>query len=203
MALLLASNNAGKLREVRALLADLRVVSPADLGIDLDVEETGQTFAANAELKARAYAAASRYIALADDSGLEVDALGGTPGVRSARYGAPDLDDEGRYLHLLSELQSYPEPSQRIARFRCAISAISPDGRQCRAEGTCEGLIAQSPTGSNGFGYDPVFFVPDHNATMAQLDAAIKNSFSHRGQALAAIIPLLKSTFPELNISPR
>jgi len=203
MALLLASNNAGKLREVRALLADLRVVSPADLGIDLDVEETGQTFAANAELKARAYAAASGYIALADDSGLEVDALGSTPGVRSARYGAPDLDDEGRYLHLLSELQSYPEPSQRIARFRCAISAISPDGRQCRAEGTCEGLIAQSPTGSNGFGYDPVFFVPDHNATMAQLDAATKNSFSHRGQALAAVIPLLKSTFPELNISPR
>ena len=203
MALLLASNNAGKLREVGALLADLRVVSPADLGIELDVEETGQTFAANAELKARAYAAASGYIALADDSGLEVDALGGTPGVRSARYGAPDLDDEGRYLHLLSELQSYPEPSQRIARFRCAISAISPDGRQCRAEGTCEGLIAQSPTGSNGFGYDPVFFVPDHNATMAQLDAATKNSFSHRGQALAAIIPLLKSTFPELNISPR
>ncbi len=202
MALLLASNNAGKLREVRALLADLRVVSPADLGIDLDVEETGQTFAANAELKARAYAAASGYIALADDSGLEIDALGGTPGVLSARYGAPDLDDEGRYLHLLSELQSYPEPSQRIARFRCAISAISPDGRQCRAEGTCEGLIAQSPTGSNGFGYDPVFFVPNHNATMAQLDAATKNSLSHRGQALAAVIPLLKSTFPELNISP-
>ncbi len=201
MALLLASNNAGKLREVGALLADLRVVSPADLGIELDVEETGQTFAANAELKARAYAAASGYIALADDSGLEVDALGGTPGVRSARYGAPDLDDEGRYLHLLSELQSYPEPSQRIARFRCAISAISPDGRQCRAEGTCEGLIAQSPTGSNGFGYDPVFFVPNHNATMAQLDAATKNSLSHRGQALAAVIPLLKSTFPELNIS--
>ena len=125
MALLLASNNAGKLREVRALLADLRVVSPADLDIDLEVDETGQTFAANAELKARAYAAASGYIALADDSGLEVDALGGTPGVRSARYGAPDLDDEGRYLHLLSKLQSYPEPSQRIARFRCAISAIT------------------------------------------------------------------------------
>ncbi len=201
MALLLASNNGGKLREVRALLADLRIVSPADLGIELDVEETGQTFAANAELKARAYAAASGYIALADDSGLEVDALGGSPGVRSARYGAPDLDDEGRYLYLLSELQSYPEPSQRIARFRCAISAISPDGRQCRAEGTCEGLIAQSPTGSNGFGYDPVFFVPNHNATMAQLDAATKNSLSHRGQALAAVIPLLKSTFPELNIS--
>ena len=201
MALLLASNNGGKLREVRALLADLRVVSPADLGIELDVEETGQTFAANAEIKARAYAAASGYIALADDSGLEVDALGGTPGVRSARYGAPHLDDEGRYLQLLSELQSYPEPSQRIARFRCAISAISPDGRQCRAEGTCEGLIAQSPTGSNGFGYDPVFFMPNHNATMAQLDAATKNSLSHRGQALAAVIPLLKSTFPELNIS--
>lgn len=198
MALLFASNNAGKLREVRALLASLEVASPADLGISLDVEENGQTFAANAELKARAYAIASGRIALADDSGLEVDALGGAPGVRSARYGSAELDDKGRYLHLLAELHPFSAPAQRQARFRCAISAISPDGRQCQAEGTCEGLIATAPAGSNGFGYDPVFFVPAHNKTMAQLDATVKNSLSHRGQALAAVLPLLKSTFPEL-----
>ena len=201
MALLFASNNAGKLREVRALFTGCEILAPNDLDLDLDVEENGQTFAANAELKARAYAAASGYIALADDSGLEVDALGGAPGVRSARYGAANLDDEGRYQHLLSELQAFPAPADRTARFRCAICATSPDGRQAQAQGTCEGLIAQNPAGANGFGYDPVFFVPDRNATMAELDAATKNSISHRGQALIAVLPLLKSTFPELNIT--
>ena len=129
------------------------------------------------------------------------DALDGAPGVYSARYGSADLDDEGRYQHLLAELRPFPDPSQRNARFRCAISAISPDGRRCRAEGTCEGIIAHSPIGSNGFGYDPIFLVAAHNSTMAQLDAATKNSISHRGQALAAIIPLLKNTFPELYIT--
>ena len=201
MTLILASNNAGKLHEMRALLNGVSVVSPTDIGLNLDVEESGQTFATNAELKAHAYAAASGQIAIADDSGLEVDALDGAPGVYSARYGSADLDDEGRYQHLLAELRPFPEPSQRYARFRCAISAISPDGRRCRAEGTCEGIIAHSPIGSNGFGYDPIFFVAAHNATMAQLDAATKNSISHRGQALAAIIPLLKNTFPELYIT--
>ena len=145
MVLLLASNNPGKLREVRALLADVEVVVPAALGLDLDVEESGQTFAANAQLKARAYAAASGHIALADDSGLEVDALGGAPGIYSARYGGPDLDDAGRCQLLLTELAPYPEPAQRRARFRCVLCAVSPDGRQCRAEGTCEGLIAPGP----------------------------------------------------------
>ena len=202
MALLFASNNAGKLREIRALLAGTDVASPADLDLALDVEESGETFAANAELKARAYAAASGRIALADDSGLEVDALGGAPGVYSDRYGGPDLDDAGRYRHLLAELRSYPKPDQRRARFRCAICAVGPDGRQCQAEGRCEGLIAKTPAGSNGFGYDPVFFVPEHNLTMAQLAPEIKNGLSHRARALAAVYPLLQSTFPELNIAP-
>ncbi len=198
MVLLLASNNAGKLREVRALLADLEVVAPAALGLELEVEESGQTFAANAQLKARAYAAASGQIALADDSGLEVDALGGAPGVYSARYGGPNLDDAGRCRLLLTELAPYPEPAQRRARFRCVLCAASPDGRQCQSEGTCAGLIAPAPVGTNGFGYDPVFLVPAHGKTMAQLDPQTKNRLSHRGAALAAMRPLLAGTFPEL-----
>ena len=201
MALLLASNNSGKLREVRALFAEVEVVAPAALGLELDVEESGQTFAANAQLKARAFAAASGQIALADDSGLEVDALGGAPGIYSARYGGPDLDDAGRCQRLLAELAPYPEPAQRRARFRCALGAASPDGRQCQAEGTCEGLIAPSPAGANGFGYDPVFLVPAYAKTMAELDPQVKNRLSHRAQALAAIRPLLASTFPELALA--
>lgn len=200
MALLLASNNAGKLSEVRALLADVAVVAPADLGLQLCVAESGQTFAANAQLKARAYAAASGQIALADDSGLEVDALGGAPGIYSARYGGPDLNDAGRCRLLLAELLPYPAPPQRHARFRCVLFAASPDGRQCQAEGTCEGLIAAAPAGANGFGYDPVFFVPAYAKTMAQLDPPIKNRLSHRARALAAVRPLLASTFPELGL---
>ena len=201
MALLLASNNSGKLREVRALFAEVEVVAPAALGLDLAVEESGQTFAANALLKARAYAEASGQIALADDSGLEVDALGGAPGIYSARYGGPDLDDAGRCQLLLAELAPYPAPAQRQARFRCVLCAVSSDGRQCRAEGTCEGQIAPAPAGTNGFGYDPVFLVPAYAKTMAELDPQIKNSLSHRAQALAAIRPLLASTFPELALA--
>ena len=198
MALLLASNNAGKLREVRALFAEVEVVAPADLGLQLCVEESGQTFAANAQLKARAYAAASGLIALADDSGLEVDALAGAPGIYSARYGGPHLDDAGRCQHLLAHLEPYPEPAQRRARFRCVLCAASPDGRQCQAEGTCDGRIAPAPAGTNGFGYDPIFFVPAYAQTMAQLDLATKNRLSHRAEALAAMRPLLARTFPEL-----
>ena len=201
MALLLASNNPGKLREVRALFAEVEVVAPAALGLALDVEESGQTFAANAQLKARAFAAASGQIALADDSGLEVDALDGAPGIYSARYGGPDLDDAGRCQLLLAELAPYPEPAQRRARFRCVLCAASPDGRQCQAEGTCAGLIALSPAGANGFGYDPVFLVPAYAQTMAELDPQIKNRLSHRAQALAALRPLLASTFPELTLA--
>ena len=121
------------------------------------------------------------------------------PASTQPRYGGPELDDAGRCQLLLSP-NSHPIPSQRNgqARFRCVLCAASPDGRQCRAEGTCEGLIAPAPAGTNGFGYDPVFLVPAHAKTMAQLDPQLKNLLSHRAQALAAMRPLLASTFPEL-----
>jgi len=200
MVLLLASNNAGKLRELHALLPGVAIATPADVELDLDVAETGTTFAANAALKARAFAKASGHITLADDSGLEVDALNGAPGVYSARYGGPGLDDEGRCRRLLDELEPFPQSTQRSARFRCAIFACAPDGRHCLTEGTCEGQIAHMPAGDHGFGYDPVFYVPAQKATMAQLPPEVKNTLSHRAQALESILPLLQTTFPELNI---
>jgi XTP/dITP diphosphohydrolase len=196
--LLVATHNAGKLREFRQLLAPLELVSAADLAPDLKVEESGRTFAENALLKARAFALASGLIALADDSGLEVDALGGAPGVLSARYGGPHLDDAGRCRLLLEALQPFPESHQRAARFRCCLAAWAPDNRHCRAEGVCEGIIAHQPAGENGFGYDPLFFLPEHQQTMAQLPAHLKNQLSHRARALRALHPLLLQTFPEL-----
>ncbi|MCH2662288.1 RdgB/HAM1 family non-canonical purine NTP pyrophosphatase, partial [bacterium] len=182
MALLLASNNPGKLRELHALLPGAAIATPAEIKLALDVAETGTTFAANAALKARAFAKASGHITLADDSGLEVDALNGAPGVYSARYGGPGLDDEGRYRRLLDELEPFPQSTQRSARFRCAIFACAPDGRHCLTEGTCEGQIAHKPAGDHGFGYDPVFYVPAQKATMAQLPPEVKNTLSHRAQ---------------------
>lgn len=198
MPLLVATHNAGKLREFRQLLAPLELVSALELVPDLKVEETGQTFAANALLKARAFAQVSGLIALADDSGLEVDALGGAPGVLSARYGGPDLDDEGRCQLLLANLGAFPEPARRSARFHCCLVAWAPDGRHCQADGVCEGLIGPAPAGEDGFGYDPLFLVPQHQQTMAQLPPSLKNQLSHRGRALRALHPLLLQTFPEL-----
>ena len=167
MKILAATNNAGKLRELRALFTEVEIVSPTDLGLQLDVDETGATFVANATLKAQAFARATGLLALADDSGLEVDALDGTPGIFSARYGGPGLDDEGRWRLLLQEMLPFTADSERSARFRCAIVAVATDGRTCQAEGTCEGRIAREATGQNGFGYDPIFFLPEHNCTMA------------------------------------
>lgn len=198
MPLLVATHNAGKLREFSALLAPLELVSAADLAPGLQVAETGLTFAENAALKARAFAQASGLIALADDSGLEVDALGGAPGVISARYGGPDLDDAGRCRLLLEALRSFPQPAQRRARFRCCLVAWAPDGHHCLAEGSCEGLIAAAPAGRGGFGYDPLFFVPAYQQTMAQLAPQLKNQLSHRARALQTLRPLLLQTFPEL-----
>lgn len=196
MPLLLATNNAGKLREFRRLLQGVDIVSPADLGLTLDVEETGDTFAANAALKAEAFARAADCIALADDSGLEVDALGGEPGVLSARYGGPGLDDAGRYQRLLEALRDTPPP--HTARFRCCLVARSPDGRTCQATGACEGEIAAAPAGQGGFGYDPVFYLPERGCTMAQLAPEDKNAVSHRSAALRALHAPLLRTFPEL-----
>jgi len=196
--LLVATGNAGKLREFRRLLDGLEILSPADLSLALEVEETGATFEANARLKAEAYAAASGLPALADDSGLEVDALDGAPGVHSARYGGPGLDDGQRLELLLQRLAGQRQPAERTARFRCVLVAVTTDGRHCRAEGVCEGRIASAPMGSGGFGYDPIFYLPHLGRTMAELPAPEKDRISHRGRALRAVRPLLRETFAEL-----
>ena len=196
--LLVASNNGGKIREIRALLNGVDVVCPDDLNLNLEVEETGSTFVANAALKAHAFASETGLIALADDSGLQVDALDGAPGVFSARYGGIGLDDVGRYRLLLKHMEAFPDPQQRSARFCCTLFVAAPDGRTCQAEGTCEGGIAHAPSGQHGFGYDPIFFLPEHDCTMAELAAQQKNALSHRAKALQAVYPALQQTFPEL-----
>jgi len=190
--LLVATTNRGKQREFVELLADWpgQIVFPQDLGIDIEVEETGQSFAENAAQKATVYAQAAGRPTLADDSGLEVDALDGAPGIYTARYAGPGAGDEDRYNKLLAALGDMPMP-QRTARFRCAVAIAYPDGRVDVAEGTCEGVIAFSPRGENGFGYDPVFYLPERECTMAQLPPEFKNTFSHRARALQAARPLL------------
>ncbi|MFQ6058312.1 MAG: XTP/dITP diphosphatase [Anaerolineae bacterium] len=182
--LLIATNNPGKLREYEELLADLplALTRPGQEGIELEVEETGESFRENAVLKARAYARASGLLTLADDSGLEVDALGGEPGVLSSRYAGPEADDEERYRLLLRKLEGVPW-EERAARFRCVIALATPQGEVWTAEGSCEGIIAFEPRGEHGFGYDPVFYFPQFGKTMAQLLPEVKNQISHRARA--------------------
>jgi XTP/dITP diphosphohydrolase len=190
--LLLATNNYGKVAEYRALLAGCgwEIVTPADLGLDLGIDESGPDYRTNAKIKAEAFAKASGLPALADDSGLEVDALNGRPGPLSARYG-DDRTDEERVQRVLSEMRGVP-PAKRQARFRCVIALADPDGEVRFAEGECEGLIATGPRGDNGFGYDPVFYLPDRGLTMAELSWEEKNQISHRGQAARKACDLLK-----------
>ncbi len=189
--LLIATHNPGKLAEYRALLADLPVelLDLTGAGVHTSVPETGATFAENAVLKAAGYAAASGLWTWADDSGLDVDALGGQPGVLSARYGGPGLDDRGRYTKLVAELADKPQPW--TARFRCVTAIAVPGGEVQLAEGAVEGVILPTPRGSYGFGYDPVFFVPEHGVTMAELPPEVKNRISHRAQAAAEAKQLL------------
>jgi XTP/dITP diphosphohydrolase len=192
--LLIATTNAGKLREYTALLGDLPVqlTTPQQEGIELEVEENGATFAENALLKARAYCAASRLPTLADDSGLEVDALGGAPGVYSARYAGDNATDRQRYEKLLAELRGIP-PAERTARFRCVIALALPDGTEEITEGECEGVIIDTPRGEHGFGYDPVFYMPALGKTMAELPPELKNRISHRARALMRMKPILQA----------
>ena len=161
----------------------MEVVSPADVGITVDVEETGTTFAENAMLKAKAICTAANLPAIADDSGLCVDALNGGPGVYSARYGGEGLDDKGRYTLLLQNMRGQ---TTRAAHFACAIACAFPNGDELTAEGRCDGTIAFAPMGEGGFGYDPVFFVPEKAKTFGQLTAEEKSAISHRGKALKA-----------------
>ncbi len=182
--LLLASNNPGKVAEFRQLLAGCgwEIVTPTELGLDVQVEETGQRYAENATIKAVTYSQASGLVTLADDSGLEVDALGGRPGPLSARYAGSDRTDAERVQALLQELAGVSD-EQRTARFRCVIAIVDPAGRVELVEGTVEGRIALEPRGENGFGYDPVFVLPERGMTAAELPPDEKNAVSHRGVA--------------------
>jgi XTP/dITP diphosphohydrolase len=182
--LLVASNNPHKLQELRDVLAGVPfdLVAPADVGLALTVLEDGATYAENATRKARAFAAASGLLTLADDSGLEVQALGGRPGLRSARYAGEGAPNARRIAKLLGELANVPW-EQRQARFVCVMAIAPPGGEVHLCAGECAGSITFSPRGEGGFGYDPVFFLPEHNQTMAELPAAVKNQISHRGRA--------------------
>lgn len=192
--LLVASHNKGKVREYAQILGDLGIdwLTLDEVGVTEDVAETEDTFRGNAVLKATAYARQTGLLTLADDSGLEVDALGGRPGVLSARYGGPGTTAVDRYRLLLAELRAVPA-ERRTARFHCVTALAAPDGGLIgTADGVCEGVIALEPSGDGGFGYDPVFFLPPYGLTMAQLDATEKNRISHRGRAAAAIAPQLR-----------
>jgi len=202
--LLIATGNAGKIRELRTLLNDARwqLVTPADAGVaDLEVIEDGDSFRANAAKKARAYANASRLPALADDSGLEVDALGGAPGVRSARYAGDSATDAENRAMLLAALDGLPT-EERGARFRAVVALSFPYGPNVRfGEGTVEGRIAANERGDNGFGYDPIFELAD-GRRMAELTSDEKNAISHRGQAVRDIAWALESLTAALPHDP-
>ena len=187
MKFVLATQNQKKLREMSDILSGfgVEVVTPKSLGIDLEVEETGTTFAENAMLKAKAICEAANLPASADDSGLCVDALAGAPGVYSARYGGEGLDDVGRYRLLLENLRGQ---GSRTAHFACAIACAFPNGDTLTAEGKVEGTIAYAPMGEGGFGYDPIFFYPPLRKTFGQLTAEEKHGISHRGKALEVFV---------------
>ena len=185
MKLVLASKNAHKLVEMKDILSQLgvEVVLESEAGVDVDVEETGATFEENAYLKAHAVMEASGLPAIADDSGLCVDALNGAPGVYSARYGGPGLDDAGRYKLLLENMRGQLD---RRCKFVSAICCCFPNGDRVEARGECAGTLAYAPKGEDGFGYDPIFFVPGLKKTFAELSPEEKNAISHRGNALKA-----------------
>ncbi|MDY6899495.1 MAG: RdgB/HAM1 family non-canonical purine NTP pyrophosphatase [Cyanobacteriota bacterium] len=194
MQLVVATSNPGKLKELQKYLGDCLEDSNWELVLkpqELDVEETGDTFAANARLKASEIAIATNNWAIADDSGLQVDALNGAPGVYSARYGANDSE---RIARLLKELG---QETNRKAQFACAIAIARPDGSiALESEGVCRGEILYETRGDGGFGYDPLFFVPDSQLTFAQMSSEVKRSISHRGKALASLIPQLEKLKP-------
>ena len=192
MKLILASNNAHKLEEIRAILGGHfeQILSLREVGIDHETVEDGQTFLENAEKKAREIAEISGCCALADDSGLCVDALGGAPGIYSARFAGVHGDDEANNRLLLEKLQGV---ENRRAHFTCAMALVRPDGSCVRTEGYFYGVIAQEPAGQNGFGYDPLFYVPEFGCTSAQLSPAQKNAVSHRARALEALLEKLEA----------
>ena len=190
MRFVLATANLGKVREMRSVLSELGidVVSRGEVGVDIVVEETGSTFLENATLKAKAICDASGLPAIADDSGLIVDALGGEPGVYSSTYGGEHLSDDERCAYLIEKMKNM---EQRSAKFVCTIVCAFPDGRIISSQGECVGKIALSPSGEGGFGYDPVFVPNGFLKTMAQLTPEEKNAISHRGKALNAFMQVV------------
>ena len=194
--LLLATNNKGKMREYKQLLKGLpfELVSLAELGINTEVNEVGGSLEDNARLKATTLARESRLMVLADDSGLEVDALGGEPGRLSARYAGDGASDRDRVDYLLSKLKNVPW-EKRSAHFRCVIAIATPDGEVELCSGECHGFITLEPRGEEGFGYDPIFYLTELGKTMAELPLEIKNQVSHRGQAARQAIKLLRRKY--------
>jgi len=194
--LLIASENPGKIEEIKSILSilDITVLSASELNLTLNVRENGDTYARNAQLKSFAYTKASGLPSLADDSGLEVDSLDGAPGLFSARFspklGATDAD---RRSYLLQKLAGKPHPW--TAHFHCTAVIAFPDHRLAEMTGRCDGIIIPEERGSGGFGYDPIFYIPEHNATMAELPSSIKNKISHRARALQAMLPYIKNNF--------
>lgn len=190
--LLLATNNRAKVHEYRDLLRDIpfKLVTLAEAGITTVVPEVGETLEENARLKAMALAAESRLVALADDSGLEVNALGGEPGPLSARYAGEGASDGDRVAYLLGRLEGVPW-EKRTARFRCVIAVATPEGRIELGSGECRGVITLEPRGEEGFGYDPVFYLPELGKTFAELSLESKSKVSHRGKAVREVPAVL------------
>ncbi len=193
MELVFASNNSHKLTEVRQICADLplKIYGMSEIGLNLEIVEDGRTFKENALIKARSVLQHSWRAALADDSGLVVDALEGAPGVRSARFAGEDADDKQNNQLLLEKLAGVPL-EKRTARFCCVLALVTPDGEEHCWEGVCEGLIGFKEEGTEGFGYDPLFIIPAYRKTLAQLGPGVKNKISHRYRALEQAVPYLK-----------
>lgn len=192
MPIVLATRNPGKITEIKALLTGVRVAPAASFPGCPEPKESGRTFEENALIKARAVARYTGRTALADDSGLEVDALDGAPGVHSARYAGTDATDRDNIIHLLNALDGIPDAG-RGARFRCVMTVVAPDGRTWTEEGVCEGRILQALRGDTGFGYDPLFVPAGYEHTFGELSATIKNRISHRALALRRIAVVLKT----------
>lgn len=193
-----ATGNAGKMREIKEILSDTgwEVVSMKEIGVDIEIEEDGSTFEENAAIKARAVAEACGEIVLADDSGLEVDALNKEPGIYSARYMGEDTSYSVKNANIISRLEGIPK-EDRTARFVCAIAAVFPDGEEIITQGEIEGWIGYEEKGKNGFGYDPIFYVPEFDKSTAELSDLEKNSISHRGKALRKMKEELKRRLQE------
>lgn len=190
--MIFATGNMGKLKEIKDILGDIgeEIVSMKEAGIDVDIEENGSTFEENAVIKAKAIMELTGQLVLADDSGLEVDALNKEPGIYSARYLGTDTSYEVKNADIIRRLEGI-EGNDRSARFVCAIAAAFPDGEVIVTRGTIEGVISKEPMGTNGFGYDPIVYVPEYGMTTGQMEPDAKNAISHRGKALMEMKKIL------------